>query len=68
MDPQKNSDALNDVEANDDAVAYLDQRNTFNEIVESRKQPVFKSPSSEVHLERTEYFEQSSGYKYEGKS
>lgn len=48
---------------------YMAIRNQFESVVEERKESVIKNPSitSEIHLERTAYFERSSGYKNDDK-
>jgi hypothetical protein len=45
--------------------AYLDIRNKFQSTIDGRKEPFARSPqiTSDIHLERTAYFENSSGYK-----
>lgn len=45
--------------------AYVDIRNQFDSAIEERKESFMRSPhvTSEIHLERTAYFERSSGYK-----
>ena len=48
-----------------DSEEYVSIRNQFESLIEERKEPFKKSSSimSEIHLERTAYFEQSHGYK-----
>jgi len=48
-----------------DSEEYVSIRNQFESLIEERKEPFKKSSSimSEIHLERTSYFEQSHGYK-----
>lgn len=54
-----------DYTSNTDNSEYIAIRSKFESIVEERKEPVIKNPpiTSEIHLERTAYFERSSGYK-----
>lgn len=44
---------------------YMALRNQFESVVEERKESIIKNPpvTSDIHLERTAYFERSSGYK-----
>lgn len=49
----------------DEESAYMEIRNNFQSTIEERKSSSIRNPqiTSDIHLERTNYFEQSSGYK-----
>jgi hypothetical protein len=49
--------------------AYIDIRNNFQSTIEERKASSIRHPqtTSDIHLERTSYFEKSSGYKNDDK-
>ena len=49
----------------DEDSAYIDIRNNFQSTIDERKSSSIRHPqiTSDIHLERTNYFEKSSGYK-----